>query len=403
MERTNPVQLGMKWYTFYVKIRPVIAIVSFIAYMFGYINTFLALVNFGLTGFLILYGAFAIGYVVYAILNIILFNKANKAKSCVFGYIPGDFLTFIRKFLIYETVFLICSNLINWYMENMNAIAFVISAVLITVFYFFVWYKCNVRYFHKRGEHMMNDSKNNQKNVVQEFSLSQEGESSFTPRSSFDILGSDIRLLNEDGREQATIPPAFSNQTIDKEVPAGKVKFCSECGNAIESVTKKCTGCGKQFFKGIPWKKCYFILVHFLLICAIVFGVYQYMATTDVLTQKITADEQVRQLENKIKSLETKLGSSENKNNYYKEVLSEYEAKIGFFDEYVVFVEDDGTMLYHKYDCSFFKGNNFWAYNVDNAKNQGYSPCSECSSLQAVFSENYLDLRDERLNPFRLD
>lgn len=52
--------------------------------------------------------------------------------------------------------------------------------------------------------------------------------------------------------------------------------------------------------------------------------------------------------------------------------------KLDFFDEYVVFVEDDGTNLYHKYDCYRFKGDYFWAYNTDQAIDIGYEPCPRC-------------------------
>lgn len=52
--------------------------------------------------------------------------------------------------------------------------------------------------------------------------------------------------------------------------------------------------------------------------------------------------------------------------------------KVEFFDEYIVFVEDDGTNLYHKYECNRFTGDNFWAYNVDQAVSIGYEPCPIC-------------------------
>ena len=52
--------------------------------------------------------------------------------------------------------------------------------------------------------------------------------------------------------------------------------------------------------------------------------------------------------------------------------------KIAFFDENVVFIEDDGTNLYHKYDCTKFVGNSYWAHNIEYAEYLGCTPCPSC-------------------------
>jgi len=49
----------------------------------------------------------------------------------------------------------------------------------------------------------------------------------------------------------------------------GKAKYCSLCGSRIDSNTKKCTGCGKQYFKGISWTIVLFILVIILAIALV--------------------------------------------------------------------------------------------------------------------------------------
>lgn len=58
--------------------------------------------------------------------------------------------------------------------------------------------------------------------------------------------------------------------------------------------------------------------------------------------------------------------------------LEQSPAKLDFFDEHIVFVEDDDTNLYHKYDCYRFTGDYFWAYNTELAISIGYQPCSIC-------------------------
>ena len=52
--------------------------------------------------------------------------------------------------------------------------------------------------------------------------------------------------------------------------------------------------------------------------------------------------------------------------------------KLRFMDSYVVFIEDDGTGNYHRYDCEKFSKKNFWAYSRKLAERQGYTPCAQC-------------------------
>ena len=51
-----------------------------------------------------------------------------------------------------------------------------------------------------------------------------------------------------------------------------------------------------------------------------------------------------------------------------------YVEKANFMDDYVVFVEDDGTGLYHSYDCEHFTKSKFWAYSRRLAEANGYHP-----------------------------
>ena len=52
--------------------------------------------------------------------------------------------------------------------------------------------------------------------------------------------------------------------------------------------------------------------------------------------------------------------------------------KATFMDNYVVFVNNNGTKYYHDYDCSQFSKFNFWAYSRKLAENQGYTACPNC-------------------------
>ena len=57
----------------------------------------------------------------------------------------------------------------------------------------------------------------------------------------------------------------------------------------------------------------------------------------------------------------------------------EQQDKADFMDTFIVLVEDDNTNLYHKFGCDRFKGDYFWAYNIDAAKESGFNPCPLCN------------------------
>ena len=78
-------------------------------------------------------------------------------------------------------------------------------------------------------------------------------------------------------------------------------------------------------------------------------------------------DAQLDELHAQITELETQL-----------EAAAADKAKADFLDAYVVFVEDNGSKLFHTYDCSEFSKTNFWAYNRKLAEDKGYSPCPVC-------------------------
>ncbi len=53
-------------------------------------------------------------------------------------------------------------------------------------------------------------------------------------------------------------------------------------------------------------------------------------------------------------------------------------AKATFLDTYVVFVNNDGSDVYHTYDCPQFTRQSFWAYSRKLAESYGYTPCPSC-------------------------
>ena len=114
-------------------------------------------------------------------------------------------------------------------------------------------------------------------------------------------------------------------------------------------------------------------------------------------------DEQIATLQKNVNTAESEATQNEfNKNEELKQLQSELEEqtknnselqeKYGqllissasdqqaaeFMKSHVVFVENDGTGLFHRYGCDRFAGKTFWAYSRRLAESAGYSPCPHC-------------------------
>ena len=187
----------------------------------------------------------------------------------------------------------------------------------------------------------------------------------------------------------------IDNQTIpltnNKSKPA---RYCSRCGYMIDAVTKKCTGCGKQYFKGLSIKTIISITLTLLLTVSVTGNIFlfiKYQEMNIIITQLNEVNQNYEYAIENLNEINSELSikniSLQSQNTELKSQTTKLENSqqdyikvIEFFDTYIVFIEDDGTNLYHKYNCSKFVGNYFWAYNLEAAKNNGYKPCQQCHS-----------------------
>ena len=152
-------------------------------------------------------------------------------------------------------------------------------------------------------------------------------------------------------------------------------KYCSRCGNGIDPITKKCTGCGKQYFKGITIKGLLIVTLSVLFTVSFAGNIILSYA---ISSSKEEYDEFKNSNKTRIAALKSEISELEERYKTLKNKYYEANEKATFMDKHVVFVEDDGTKLYHKYDCIKFSKNSFWAFNVEATKNAGYKPCPIC-------------------------
>lgn len=99
---------------------------------------------------------------------------------------------------------------------------------------------------------------------------------------------------------------------------------------------------------------------------------------TDLTDQNKAYAEQVGSLQSSLSSQESRISELEDKISTMESETASLKKKSNFVDAHVVFVENDGTNYYHKYSCSRFKQNSYWAYSTSLAEARGYTPCPYC-------------------------
>ena len=163
-----------------------------------------------------------------------------------------------------------------------------------------------------------------------------------------------------------------TNSVVENKQAINNKRYCSRCGSVINDKNKTCTGCGKKYFKGFKhlfgrlFNKQYVTLtiVSFLLLISLIVNIVLAVNTANYSSAYRLSEDEIANYKNNISDLEYELSNLKNRENW--------------IDRNVVFIEDDGTNLYHKYDCYKFKGNTYWVHNIEYAVYRGYKPCSWC-------------------------
>lgn len=189
----------------------------------------------------------------------------------------------------------------------------------------------------------------------------------------------------------------FQQPTASIPVPVKakktKSRFCKHCGSPIDPATKKCTGCGKQYFRlpsrkgsSLVWK-----VVAVLSVIAVCLCIYRITQLETRLSdmQSLATEQEAKiaelsktgeSLQKRIAEKSSKVASLTGDINTLKRKNEKMEKVYDFCNDHVVVVSDDGTRKYHKIQCIYFDDSCFWAYNLEAAQQQGYKPCSFCFS-----------------------
>lgn len=170
--------------------------------------------------------------------------------------------------------------------------------------------------------------------------------------------------------------------------PGPKARFCKLCGDPIDPVTRKCTGCKKQYFRLPAFTDKHWFVAALAVACAVILFLLFVLAarsnqvaeladTVTDLESKLTAAEQDASYQKqKAETNKSQLDGLRRANEELRNKVSDMEEKVLFFDRHAVFVLDDGSKEYHTYDCAWrkYSGLSFWIYNTEAAESKGYKP-----------------------------
>ncbi len=108
------------------------------------------------------------------------------------------------------------------------------------------------------------------------------------------------------------------NLNENKKEKRAKRRFCKFCGGQIDTQTKKCIGCGKQYFKGIKVNKFLIIVLtlSILILTSVILNIVQFIKA-DELTETIASQNST------ISSQKNKIDLLDEKSGYYDTISKE--------------------------------------------------------------------------------
>ena len=106
--------------------------------------------------------------------------------------------------------------------------------------------------------------------------------------------------------------------------------YCKNCGSIIDNATKRCTGCGKQYFRAklvIPY-----IAMFALLTLSICMNIMQYIHNEKAVETLATQSSEIKILEEKVSSLNSTVSTQEQTITSQKKEIASLAENAGYFD-----------------------------------------------------------------------
>lgn len=342
MEEFNEKEPSMLWWDFYKYVRFPVGIITRIVYImvFYYNSTFNGIMFFAL--FLdIFLGIFLI---------ITYYHFWHKTKI---GY------KLINILLIIELI----NSSLNASIDNKSSF-FAILCIL-----GLIWTLPNYIYFEKRKRFFSNDkySKNNEPNTKNNQSDDMDLKillNKLEKSQNTDTVGSYDNNIDE-----------FQGNSIEKyDISTNEIQNTS-LENAEEVGDKNNTSNNSE--RG---NKIYNIVFSTLVIIAIIgacfLGYLMYEEYQDTISN----------YEEQIDKLHSTVSNKNQEVSKYTEKINAMNSQISFMDSHVAICPNDGTGLYHKYNCEHLDLSSYFVYNTEQALSKGYKACQYCSNSSNTYT-----------------
>ena len=110
-----------------------------------------------------------------------------------------------------------------------------------------------------------------------------------------------------------------------------KQNHCKKCGAIIDNSTKKCTGCGKQYFRAkttVPM-----IVLTILFVASVGLNIVQFFQNKNALDTVSTQETEITNLEKKVSALNNTISTQKSTISTQKSTIKSLEGKAGYFDD----------------------------------------------------------------------
>ncbi len=125
--------------------------------------------------------------------------------------------------------------------------------------------------------------------------------------------GETIKKCDDEQVDIVLSGDSVNNLNSKKTKKSTKKAFCGVCGSAIDKENKKCTSCGKQYFRGIrlkPLLNCIFCVI---ILVSLFFNIMQYINYIDLVDEKYNVAIEKQGLEKEVKKLKESVSSEYDK------------------------------------------------------------------------------------------
>ena len=162
---------------------------------------------------------------------------------------------------------------------------------------------------------------------MQETSIDEKSEEIVEINKTTEISENNLQDLENELPQEQGIVVEKQEEIVDNlpKKQKTRTRFCRLCGGQIDAQTKKCSGCGKQYFKGVTFNKFLVtvLLLSSVILVSVIINIVQFVKTEN-LTEKVMS--QTRTISTQARTISTqknKIDLLDKKSGYYDTICKE--------------------------------------------------------------------------------